>query len=121
MHHSIKVWAAAFFLFPCFALGAATTITDNGTSLTVQCNSGEGRWAAYDGGSGYDSGTVTFQYYASWGEWENPCASAADCQSSSGDSGVQPFDLGGPARVRFSTASVAGASADVDAEIICDP
>ena len=104
---------------PFTAWGAQTTITANGTSLEVMCASGEGRWAAYDGGSGYDSGTVTFQYFASWGEWENPCATSADCQTSTGDSGVKPFDLGAPARVRFSTATVATAS-DIDAEIICD-
>lgn len=106
-------------LLPMGAWAATANITDNGQFLTLSCASGEGRWAVYDGGSGYDSGVVTFQYLSQWGEWENPCGTAVDCQTSSGNSGVKPFDLGGPAQVRFNVGSVAAASADIDAEIIC--
>jgi len=72
-----------------------------------------------DGGGGYDSGTITLQYQTSIGDWENVCPTATDCQWSSGDSGAIPFDLGADGTVRLTAASVAGAAADVDVEIIC--
>lgn len=99
---------------------AGTTITANGNYLTQTCKSGQGRVEVYDGGSGYDSGVVTFQYLAAASSgWENACPTASDCQWSSGDSGAVPFDLGTGAQVRLNLASVASA-ADIDVEILCD-
>lgn len=108
-----------FSFMPFLAWAAQTTITDNGNYLTSVCYVGKGRVSVMDGGGGYDSGTVTFQYQTSIGDWENACSTAADCQWSSGDSGAVVFDLGAPASVRLNVASVAAASADIDVELIC--
>lgn len=106
-------------LIPAVALGQ--TITDNGNYQTQTCSSGFGRAEVFDGSGGYDSGTVTLQFYSEATEsWETLCPTASDCQWSSGDSGAVPFDAGASAQVRFNVASVAGASADIDLLLICD-
>lgn len=112
------VFISALFLASFALAQGQQDISANGNYFTVFCDSGKGRWASYDGGSGYDSGTVTFQYYAGWGEWENPCSTATDCQASSGNSGVKPFDLGMAAQVRLNLAGVSSDS-DIDAELSC--
>lgn len=105
-------------LIPALALGQ--TITANGNYQAMTCKSGKGRVEVYDGGSGYDSGVVTLQYYSSASAgWENACPTASDCQWSSGDSGAVPFDLGTGAQIRLNLASVASA-ADIDVEVHCD-
>ena len=100
-------------------MAGTTTITDNGSVLTTKCKGGTGRVSVMDGGSGYDSGTVTLEYKTSTGDWENVCPTATDCQWSTGDSGAVPFDLGATAEVRLTAASVAGAAADIDVEVVC--
>ena len=95
-------------------------ITDNGNFVSVTCPKGTGRWAAYDDGSGYDSGTLTFQYRHQSGTWENACPTTTDCQITTGDSGVKTFDLGAASQVRINAASIATASAGVDVEIVCN-
>jgi hypothetical protein len=108
-----------FLALLCPAIALGQTITANGNYQDQNCRSGEGRVEVYDGGGGYDSGVVTFQYYSSASEaWENACPTAADCQWSSGDSGAVPFDLGTGAQVRLNVASVAS-SADIDLDIRC--
>lgn len=105
------------FMLPAFALGQ--TITANGNYLEQNCRTGKGRAEVFDGGSGYDSGVVTLQFFSeATASWETLCPTAADCQWSSGDSGAVPWDIGAPGRVRLNLASVVTA-ADIDAEIIC--
>lgn len=109
----------AFVLLMVSALVQAQTITANGNYQTQTCRSGEGRAEVFDGGSGYDSGVVTLQFFSSaTGAWENLCPTASDCQWSSGDSGAVPFDIGAGGQVRLNLASVASA-ADIDVEIHC--
>ena len=105
-------------LLPAYAL--AQTITDNGNYLETTCRGGEGRAEVFDGSGGYDSGVVTLQFFSeATGAWETLCPTASECQWSSGDSGAVPWDLGARGKVRLNVASVAAASADIDAEIIC--
>ena len=96
----------AMLLLAPLALAESATITDNGTAAATTCNDGTGRWAAYDGGGGYDSGTVTFQYRHQAAGWVNPCPTTADCQISSGNSGVKTFNLGAGAISRRAASGV---------------
>lgn len=73
-----------------------------------------------DGGSGYDSGVVTLQAYSRASDgWENACPTAADCQWSSGDSGMVQFEFfKRNIQLRLNVASVAS-TADIDVNLEC--
>lgn len=108
-------------LIPGLAFAWGETITANGNHPDdngIRCHSGKGRYEIFDGGGGYDSGTVTFQFKNQVGNWVNACETAADCQKSSGNTGAKPFDIHGDGYVRFNLASVASA-ADIDVGIVC--
>ena len=98
------------------SLAARQTITTNGQFATTLCLTGSARVSVNDGGGGDDSGTVVLEYQNSFGDWYD-----VDTTStwSSGDSGAIPLNVYATTRYRFAVTSVAGASADIDAEIVC--